>query len=326
MDDGERGTPKLQGADKAAADFNKELLKKFGGSFGHPGGHTENGTTCHLLLTFIARKDMGGNQGRLTASRVGVAELLEEAFGVKVKTIYQPLNNFKAWMFPVTREDADKLRQGVFRLAPDFGFRIWATYPDAPKRMWAYAEAITENVSMEQLALGVRSIPRLEGVERLQRVSSQGLLTERVKMKVKWADVDLTKEMTTDVLGIIKGYWTRTFVIAGETVRHELHPFIPCLFCGFVNHFFDACPWLAQVEKAPLIQLRSFADPESPKLAPAPSPATVKEPTERKRKSKKAASATSKGVKEKAPEKRKEETVIDNSEVGKDDTSQLRSR
>jgi len=197
-------------------------------------------------------------------TRAVALALLYDAFGVSLTAIYQPTNSAKAWIIPVDDKTASQLRPGVYRLTPDYGFVLKATYPTAPRKKLAYVSPVTSNVSFLQLSKGIMTVPMVQAAEGFFRVKTkEGTLTEKVGLKVKWKKLELGEDgsVPPNMLGFIKGYYTQTFFIEGKDVPYELRSFPPCSYCGYTNHLNHTCPWPEKVAKAPLIELRSYQCP-----------------------------------------------------------------
>jgi len=296
---------------KTTAELQKHLDNKFGAGLHHPAGFVERTDSgeCHMLLLILAPKETGVSlPGRNLTTRTGIVKLLHDAFGLTIQSIYQPTNNPRAWTFPIDSDGADRLRAGVFRLAPNLGFSLFSTYGSPPKKAWTYVTPITANVALDDMRKAIRGLPTVKSADLPKRVKTrEGILTEKAVVRVAWNDIDLEDNVTQNILNIIRGCYVRSFRVPGSLVTYELRSLPPCSCCGFLNHFVDACPYPASIASAPLLELTAPVDHPPPSAlvaGPAKAPRekkTVKKPTD-----KKAKNDAPKGAPEKAKGKQKE--------------------
>jgi len=286
------------------------LNTKFGVGLHHPAGFVErtDSGTCHMLLLILAPKESGialPNCNLVT--RTGVARLLRDAFQLTVGAIYQPTPSTRAWTFPVGSDDANRLRAGVFRLAPNLGFVLFATYGAPTKKAWTFVAPVTENVNLSDLRNAVRALAMVKAADKPKRVTTHDdMFTEKALVRVTWEDLDLTEDAPKDVINIIRRCYVRTFRIPGSLTTFELRSLPPCSFCGFLSHFLDSCTYAASLATAPLLELTAPPNKVStttPVAGPAKAP---REKAVKKAKGKKAKEDTPPRVSEKAKGKQKE--------------------
>jgi hypothetical protein len=270
-------------------DLQKHLDNKFGVGLHHPAGFVERNDTgrCHMLLLILAPRDMGVSLPNCNlATRTGVAKLLRDAFQLTVGTLYQYSSSARAWTFPVDGDDADRLRAGVFRLSPNLGFALFSTYGAPTKKAWAFVTPVTENVDLSEMKKAIRALSTVKTADTPKRVQTrEGLFTEKALVRVQWEPVDLTDAAQPSTINILRGCYVRSFHIAGSMVTYELRSLPPCSFCGFLNHFVDACPYPQSLSTAPLLELTAPIETATSTLAAGPAKAP-KEPKTKKTKGK----------------------------------------
>ena len=301
-----------EGTITTTAALQKHLDAKFGVAVHHPAGfveRTDHGLT-HMLILILASREAGGVAlpGYNLSTRAGIANLLRDAFRLKVRALYQPTSNTRAWTFPVNSDEADKLRSGVYRLAPNLGFVILATYGAPPKKTWAYVTPLTDNMDLDDVRKQIRTLSTVRAVDKLKRVETRdGLVTEKAATRIQWADLDLSEPIPQSVLGILRGCYVRTFRVPGSLTNLELRSLPPCVICGFTNHFYDACAYPANLASAPLLELSAPVNPDStPADIAGPAKAPREPKLKKKSKSKKAKDDAPAGMSEKAKGKRRE--------------------
>lgn len=294
-----------------SAALQKHLDTVFGAGIHHPAGLVErkDDGSCHMLLVILASEKAGGVAlpGCNLATRTGIVKLLRDAFGLQVTTLYQPTNSTRAWVFPVDSEDADRLRAGIFRLAPNLGFSLFSTYGAPPKKTWTYVTPVTDNVDLDDMRKAIKALPTVRLADKPKRVTTrEGITTEKVLARVQFVEIDLAADgIPPPLLGVLRGCYVRSFRVPGSLTNFELRSLPPCSVCGFLNHFVDACPYTASLATAPLLELTAPTEnaPTSSNVAgPAKAPREAKP---KKTKGKKGKKDVPTGMSEKAQGKQK---------------------
>lgn len=203
------------------------------------------------------------------------------------------------WQFTVNVKLPETLRVGRCRLAPGIGFELRAVH--YPERL-NVAPGIIHNIplgfDMARIASAAReTISGLECLEHAELALWPGtnVQTGRANVTVVYEDhhgkdKDLPLDMWTNLGGFRKRHFAHDVFVGSRQFLLTSPP--PCFACGDICHEYSACPVLASLDGAPLLDIDAPAPAPTPHTHLPPSdPAQPAAPTAKPRKKGKKAKA-----------------------------------